>query len=243
MSIIIEGATLTGCTVDYYCDQYYSNVVLLLLGQSTTTDYSSYNDTTGVAYGNVQVSTSQFKFPPSSILYDGTDDRVQFQDAARFNLSQSNFTIETWIRPTAITTTHWIASQWETTAGSDNNSAFYIFLNSNGSIRGAVVYGITQPVCNSAPGSIVVNTWYHIAFVRSGAVVTLFLNGVSVASQTIGASTTINNSNLPVIIGRRYNTGSSEFVGYIDGFRMTVGVARYTSNFTPPTQPFPTVAC
>jgi hypothetical protein len=47
----------------------------------------------------------------------------------------------------------------------------------------------------------------------------------------------------PVIGGGRYTgttTVTSFFTGYIQDFRMTNGVARYTSNFSVPTAAFPT---
>ena len=54
---------------------------------------------------------------------------------------------------------------------------------------------------------------------------------------------TLNYIASPVRIGDG-NDGVSptaSFSGYIDDFRITKGIARYTSNFTPPTAPFPDI--
>lgn len=82
--------------------------------------------------------------------------------------------------------------------------------------------------------------WHHIAASRQGATYKLFADGVLIASFTNTAAAAANGSVL--YVGRRWDNppfGSALFQGVIDEFRITKGVARYTENFTPPTEPFP----
>jgi len=76
--------------------------------------------------------------------------------------------------------------------------------------------------------------WYHIAVVRSGINVNVYLNGTSIISTTFSGSgyTTTGNT---YTLGGYYSTIStlsSLMNGYIDEFRVTK-VARYTGNFGP----------
>lgn len=80
------------------------------------------------------------------------------------------------------------------------------------------------------------STWHHLAVVRSGTTVTLFVDGVSTATATFVTSINFNSA---LMMGQSLTSGT-QMIGYIDEIRMTGGVARYTSTFTPPTQPFPT---
>jgi methionine salvage enolase-phosphatase E1 len=64
----------------------------------------------------------------------------------------------------------------------------------------------------------------------------LFCDGTLHSSATISGS--IDGQNL--VVGGYYDL-SSLFDGYIDDFRITKGVARYTANFTPPAAPFPDI--
>lgn len=82
-------------------------------------------------------------------------------------------------------------------------------------------------------GTSPVNTWFHIALVRSGTTVTVYIDGTS--RGTISTSTTYQFSG-GAIGGLR---GSNETVaggmyGYINNFRVVKGIAVYTGTFTRP---------
>ena len=75
-------------------------------------------------------------------------------------------------------------------------------------------------------------TWYHIALVRSGTTNTLYVNGVSSASNSTSPTWPTTPS---IGVGRLYNDNTSyTLTGYISDLRITNGFARYTANFTPP---------
>jgi hypothetical protein len=71
------------------------------------------------------------------------------------------------------------------------------------------------------------NTWYHIAYSDH----TLYVNGQSVTTiPTQGFDHTLTS----IDIGGNDNYSIN---GYMTDFRITKGLARYTTNFTPPTAP------
>ena len=83
------------------------------------------------------------------------------------------------------------------------------------------------------------NIEYHVAIVRNGAVISLYLNGVFQQSMDVGMNTLPNTSG-PLRIGTfGYSSYTHGFRGTIDELRITKDVARYTENFTPPDKPFP----
>lgn len=82
--------------------------------------------------------------------------------------------------------------------------------------------------------SIAIDTWYHIALVRNGNNWHLFLDGDEKAMETIDY--TLFSGTSPARIG--VIVAASTFVNYFNGFidelRVSNGIARWTSNFTPP---------
>lgn len=81
--------------------------------------------------------------------------------------------------------------------------------------------------------------WNHIALVRSGTNIKLFVNGVKeydVTNAAFGHSISAN-SNRPAIASNDYSLGGNSFSGWIDDL-LIVKEALWSSNFIPPTVPF-----
>lgn len=85
------------------------------------------------------------------------------------------------------------------------------------------------------PYNLTLDTWHHLALVRANGSLTLFLDGVSLGTIS-GSGYTITEG---FRIGDSSRNGIAGFNGNACHFRVTVGVARYTNNFTPPTGAFP----
>jgi YD repeat-containing protein len=197
------------------------------------------------ASGNAQISTAQSKYGSASLLLDGAGDYLTAPASADYEFGTGDFTIETWVYiaalPAAGGASQVMASVWDATgskrswqflyrqtAGNVHNIIFS--LSSNGSTSS----GLTTTWTPSA------NTWYHIAVARQSGTTTIYLNGTSLGSNgTVTGAPYV--SGRPITIGALGDSASiGHFLnGYLDDFRITKGVARYTANFTPPTQELP----
>jgi hypothetical protein len=81
--------------------------------------------------------------------------------------------------------------------------------------------------------TMVVNTWQHLAVVRNGNVYTLYVDGVS--RETTTNANIVDTGTDPLLLG--FKSGQTyPAVGYFQDIRVTKGLARYTANFTPPTE-------
>ena len=170
------------------------------------------------AVGNAQISTSQSKYGGASAYFDGSGDYLDVSGTGIATaFGTGDFTIEGWIYPTDSTFGRRILQF------SDNNDNLDLNLNGAGSIS----YYNGSSATSSSSGIISLNTWTHIALVRSSGTVKVYVNGFSVLTQ----STTPNTSSSRVLyIGGITNVW---FNGYVDDLRVTK-YARYTSTFTPP---------
>ena len=83
------------------------------------------------------------------------------------------------------------------------------------------------------------NSFVHIALVREAGIFRLFVAGVMLGSTTKTANLSSESVQIGASVNVGSNTSSYDLTGSIDELRITKGVARYTENFTPPTEPFP----
>lgn len=215
-------------------DPNFANVQLLLHmegadGSTTFTDSSS-SPKTVTANGNAQIDTAQSKFGSSSCLLDGSGDYLGLPNAASVVPESGNFTVEAFVRMASFSGNNTLYG----TGDAQISSGFLFTVNSSGLLQ---VFGTNANIVAPA-GSVSLSTWTHIALTRSGSTWRTFAGGVLAASGTNSNNYAANST---VYIGARNYAGSTGdyFNGHIDEFRFTKGVARYTSNFTPPAAPFP----
>lgn len=178
--------------------------------------------------GNAQISTAQSVFGGASGLFDGSGDFLTTASSTDWNFGIGDFTIDFRARYLAGPGTNMDllnrgdAGDPLDTAIKVNNSSnvlFYIM----GNARVVTAWSFSQ------------NTWYHVAAVRSGTNVYLFVDGTQLGSTgTDSANVTSSNS----ISIAQNPSGGNYLNGYLDELRISKGVARWTSNFTPPTSEY-----
>lgn len=176
--------------------------------------------------GNVARSATQSKFGGYSAYFDGSNSTISVASSSDFAFGTGDFTIDCWVYSTNITAGPVILSQSYATG--NGNYSIGIINTSVSIYTYDGVSNVESVVASSASSN---NTWYHIAVVRSGTTVTIYKNGVSIGSGTIAKS--LGQSNTVITIGD--DPVNNALQGYIDELRISKGIARWTSNFTPPT--------
>ncbi len=206
-----------------------SNTVLLIHsnnqdGSNIFTDSSASNNSIS-PNGNVVHSTAQFKFGGSSIYFDGDKDYLSIPDSEDWNFISSDGTIDFWVNIQKAKLAGLLTQN-----NNDKNWAVYAY--EDGRVAAGII-GVNK--MESPPGVLVAGVWHHIAFVKSGNVTTIYVDGINVVSGTTGVW---NSSSNPLRVGGFNYGGSDNYLeGYMDEIRVSKGVARWTSNFTPPTGP------
>jgi hypothetical protein len=180
--------------------------------------------------GNAQISTGQSKFGGGSMYFDGTGDYLQILYSPNFTMN-GNFTAECWVYITSAPNAYGGILAF---SNDSEGVGWNILIGGNTS---KFHFNVAMTYTDSAT-SLTLNTWTHLALVRSGSTGKLYINGVADANTVTTSATATCPTNpqigsYPLISGRT-------FFGYIDDVRITKGYARYTSNFTPPTSAFPT---
>ena len=98
----------------------------------------------------------------------------------------------------------------------------------------AILVTLGYHYCVTSGIAVPVSQWSHVAVTRRENTFTLWINGASVGT----ASSTLSITSRYVSVGGQKSQSSYFSTGYIDELRISKGVARWTSNFTPPTAPY-----
>jgi hypothetical protein len=193
------------------------------------------------ANGSASWSTAQAPTGlTSSMYFDGSRDWISTPDAVEFDLGASSWTIESRMQYIARSQYGTMVCQigsypsgspgWWIIGPSAGDQNIYFEWTTNGSTWLYLAF----------PWAPTNGVWYDVALVKNGTALTAYVNGSQIGSTQTCAGTFFNSVSTVDIGGvSGQGAASYDFYGYIASLRITAGIARYTSNYTPPSLPLP----
>jgi hypothetical protein len=181
------------------------------------------------------VSRAKSKFGKSSLYLDGVNQYLSLPYDAAFDFKDGDFTVDFYINFPSIQENKILGltcmgNLAKLRSPSDIQWGIY---KDTGIMVSEVCSGNTQYFGKSTITPSL-NTWYHIAIVKSGTTLLYFINGV--LTSTTPCSAALNSStSFGIVIGADKWLGSYTNC-YIDEYRIS-NIARWNSDFTPPTAP------
>lgn len=235
-------ATLSkGRAAAVIADSLFSSVGLLLHMEGTEgsivfTDSSSFAKTVTPS-GATAITNVVAKYNAGSARFNGTGN-LNVPSGAELDFAAGDLTVELWVRHDNILNsdaevlfckkvsdagTAWVQIYKEPSAGRYVVTASY--------------NGTSNAFAFTSASVITSNVFSHVALTRSGSTWTIWIDGANAGSVISSGVVELSPAN-PLKIGSN-TSGANPVVGYMDEFRITKGIARYTAPFTPPIAPFP----
>ena len=183
----------------------------------------------------VEHSTAQAKFGNSSMFLSAASPTgygdLNIAHHEDFHLGTGDFTVDVWIYPVNPGS---IMDKGEYDEGAIGGFCFAIY-------KGKLIY---RAFDNQANGTGIIgqgvdvplNTWNHAALVRSGDTIRIYLNGVEQGS--VVDTKDLGNNPADLTLAAPSTGGFAHYRGFMEEFRISKGVARWTENFTPPVAPY-----
>lgn len=211
----------------------YTKLLLHLNGPDNSVDDADFIDSSLSSHtvsqeGGARLTNYYRQFDAGSAYFDG-DEYVTVSSSSDFNFGTNiPFTIDAWIRPSHLSGQQYI---FDIRGNHGDYMSLRLLDNKFSVAKGVEIDGTI---------TLYTNSWVHVALVSDGSTATIYVNGVA-----DGQDESINQAGgdaYSVTLGCYRTTTQSTglfFTGYIDELRVSKGIARWTSNFRPPTREYP----
>jgi len=223
-------------------DSYWNNVTARYTFDSDLTDSAidNFGRTGGATHSGTTIDTTISKFGGASLSANPTGTSTQKASVnlptPSFFFGTDDFTVELWIRTLSV------SGAWRPAIGdwvSTINGSWTLQVRTSGTLELYVEGSASSPLLAGA--AVPATTWQHIALTRQGTTLRLFQDGVQTATTTISSSQSIGNNCFAMTSKQAWLAGNNGgvFVGNIDDVRITRGLSRYNTDFTPPATAHP----
>ena len=169
---------------------------------------------------------SQLSNEGGSIVLDGSGDYLSFAAHSAFAPTTSDVTFELWF---------YLNAESDFTEASADSNYYFFDMGSNGyriqMYSGLLRFGIDGSTWTPPASGVSKTKWHHVAGVREGNSLDLYLDGKHVGQKSTTASVTSTSLTIGQYGGNLSYNGVPH--GYISNFRYVRGVV-YRGEFTPP---------
>jgi hypothetical protein len=213
----VSGTALLTCQSNRFVDNSSNQYAVTAFNAISVERFNPFG--TSTAYNTATIGGSGY--------FDGAGDYLTVA-ADSSNLGSGDFNISFWM--------YFTNSSVDTvpaTNAYDGNvftNGWYFFTSGTSAYFGLGSASATDFVSGSFGST---NAWHYIEATRSGSTLSLYIDGVLAQSKTNTKSGSVSGNTTK--IGSQYGGGDRYFTGYITDFKVVVGTAGNTSNYTPPT--------
>lgn len=227
----VSVGTTSGQTTDLAVDTSYTTSVPLLLHFDGTSGATTFTDSSVSPKTLTRAGTPTSTISSTQSRYGGTSlsigNGLSIATNPGFGVGTGDFTVEHYAyHPGTAGYQFW----WIWGNGGLGTNAYLGYGLNNGTIN-PFLWSNYDVLATTA--TISANVWQHHAVVRANGIVTIFLNGVSIGSvswpHSLGTTRDFH-------VGHNASGGQAT-PGFFDEFRVST-IARYSTNFTVPTEPF-----
>lgn len=214
-------------------DQYWERVVLALHfdGANGSTSVIDAAGNAITAVNGASISTAQSKFGGASGLFTSASKaHLSTPFSSKFGLASGDHTIEFFFRVT----------DWYGSPRFFINGGYSISLTQGRLYIGSAEYPIGTSEYPNLSQLTPLNTWAHFALSVINNVGMVFANGNLAVTISNFSGTVSEQTSGTIYIGA--SPSLYGFGGYLDDYRITKGVGRYSATFTPPASAFATYA-
>jgi hypothetical protein len=221
----VTNTSLLTCQSSTHVDNSPNRFAITASGDVRPTQVNPFGFTNGIRTGYTPTAFG------GSLSFDGTGDFLSIASNNAFALP-GDFTFETWLYPTGF------ASQFSGTIFNIGTfqTGLFVRVSSTNIVVMIVNTEVLAPTRSTfIPAS---NSWYHLAVVRRGSTVTVYVDGVAAATATNSTAIPAN----AVTVGVSAHNATETFAGHLSGLRLVKGTALYTGNFVPQATPLEPIA-
>ncbi|HET8630678.1 MAG TPA: LamG-like jellyroll fold domain-containing protein [Thermomicrobiales bacterium] len=178
--------------------------------QGTTAADSGSGGNTGRLLGGIVLGApgALANDPDTAMTFDGTSGYVNVPDDSSLDMT-GDLTVEAWAKPGKLGATQTVLHKGD---GTEINEWQYRLSLSQDNHWRATVYARNTSYTLTDPATVAAGQWYHLVLTRGGTTLTLYVDGVSVATGTVKGDLTTGEG--PLAIGRVGSFATPSWAAY-----------------------------